>query len=99
MLNSISYQNLILTGIIIAIMGILLVLMYTREGLTRLKAIISTILLIAVMFIVSYLILNEWNIITGALLVVILAIFCLVQNIMEKRESKEKIKESKRKCQ
>lgn len=80
-------------------MGILLVLMYTREGLTRLKAIISTILLIAVMFIVSYLILNEWNIITGALLVVILAIFCLVQNIMEKRESKEKIKESKRKCQ
>lgn len=99
MLNSISYQNLILTGIIIVIMGILLVLMYTGEGLTRLKAIISTILLIAVMFIVSYLILNEWNIITGALLVVILAIFCLVQNIMEKRESKEKIKESKRKCQ
>lgn len=80
-------------------MGILLVLMYTGEGLTRLKAIISTILLIAVMFIVSYLILNEWNIITGALLVVILAIFCLVQNIMEKKESKEKIKESKRKCQ
>lgn len=99
MLNSISYQNLILTGIIIVIMGILLVLMYTGEGLTRLKAIISTILLIAVMFIVSYLILNEWNIITGALLVVILAIFCLVQNIMEKKESKEKIKESKRKCQ
>lgn len=99
MLNSISYQNLILTGIIIVIMGILLILMYTGEGLTRLKAIISTILLIVLMFIVSYLILNEWNIITGALLVIILAIFCLVQSIMEKRESKEKIKRSKRKCQ
>ena len=99
MLNSITYQNLILTGIIIVIMGILLILMYTGEGLTRLKAIISTILLIVLMFIVSYLILNKWNIITGALLVAILAIFCLVQGILEKRESKEKIKRSKRKCQ
>lgn len=85
MLNNISYQNLILTGIIIVIMGILLILMYTGEGLTRLKAIISTILLIVLMFIVSYLILNEWNIITGALIVIILAIFCLVQSIIEKR--------------
>lgn len=99
MLNSITYQNLILTGIIIVIIGILLILMYTGEGLTRLKAIISTILLIVLMFIVSYLILNKWNIITGALLVAILAIFCLVQGILEKRESKEKIKRSKRKCQ
>lgn len=96
MLNSISYQNLILVGIIAVFIGIILIIMKTGDGLTKLKAIAATVLTIAVMFIVSYIILCRWNIPTGILMIIVIAIGCLMQNMIEKKESVKKKEEAEK---
>ena len=96
MLNSISYQNLILVGIMAVLLGIILIIMKTGDELTKLKAITATALMLAIMFIASYIILCRWNIPTGILMVVVIAIGCLIQNIIEKKASVKKKEEAEK---
>lgn len=70
--------------------------MKTGDELTKLKAITATVLTIAVLFIVSYIILCRWNIPTGILMVIVIAIGCLMQNIIEKKESVKKKEEAEK---
>lgn len=45
---------------------------------------------------IAYIITYRWDIVTGILLAITVLIFCLVQDIIEKKEAKEKIKGAKK---
>lgn len=87
MLNSISYQNLILVAVVAVLLGSILILTKIREKFTKLSWFIYISLWLAVIIISNYIMINKCTLLTCILLGIVLIDYVLMQGIIDKKKA------------